>query len=70
MFFKKKQKEDDDAQFSQLDELVKSPSAEEGGDDPVAEGIRRALQRDDLTDEDRREFEAALKRLQEGKAPE
>jgi len=58
MFFRKRSKDvDDDAQFNKLDELVGGES------NPVADGIRRALQRDDLTDEDRAEFEAALKRL-------
>ena len=58
MFFRRRRKEEeDDSQFGKLDELV-------GGEaNPVADGIRRALQRDDLTDEDRAEFEAALKRL-------
>lgn len=61
MFFRRRQKvEDDDSQFGKLDELI-------GGDNnPVLDGIRRALQRDDLTDEDRAEFEAALKRLSQG----
>jgi hypothetical protein len=64
MFFRKRQKVDDEAQFGKLDELV-------GGDNnPVLDGIRRALQRDDLTDEDRAEFEAALKRLQPQNPPE
>jgi len=31
----------------------------------VAEGIRRALARDDLTPEDRQQFEDALERLRE-----
>jgi len=63
MFFRKRPKDvDDDAQFNKLDELVGSES------NPVADGIRRALQRDDLTDEDRAEFQAALKRLAEGDA--
>lgn len=58
MFFRRRQKEDeDDSQFGKLDELVGASA------NPVADGIRRALQRDDLTDEDRREFEAALQRL-------
>jgi hypothetical protein len=64
MFFKKKTNDDeDDAQFGELDQLVGQGKGEE---DTVAEGIRRALQRDDLTPEDRAEFEAALKRLNEG----
>jgi hypothetical protein len=64
MFFRKRPKdEDDEAQFNKLNELVGS-----GDQNPVAEGIRRALQRDDLTDEDRAEFEAALKRLTSGDA--
>jgi hypothetical protein len=58
MFFRKKPADDDDAQFGKLDELVGTTS-----DNPVADGIRRALQRPDLTPEDRREFEEALKRL-------
>ena len=63
MFFRRRPKEgDDEAQFNKLDELV-------GGDsNPVADGIRRALMRDDLTDEDRAEFEAALKRIASGEA--
>lgn len=64
MFFRKRSKdEDDEAQFNKLNELVGS-----GDRNPVADGIRRALQRDDLTDEDRVEFEAALKRLTSGDA--
>ena len=59
MFFRKKQKEDDDSQFGKLDELVGAAPPQ----DPVAEGIRRALERDDLSAEDRADFEAALKRL-------
>lgn len=65
MFFRKRPKSrdaDDDAQLNKLDELVGGES------NPVADGIRRALQRDDLTDEDRAEFEAALKRLTSGEA--
>lgn len=62
MFFRRRQKEDDDSQFGKLDELVSSES------NPVADGIRRALQRDDLTDEDRRDFEAALERLNQPEA--
>lgn len=61
MFFRKRQKDDQDVQFTELDELVGGADSQ----NPVADGIRRALQRDDLTDEDRAEFEAALKRLQE-----
>lgn len=60
MFFRRRPKDDDDSQFGKLDELVG------GGESPVADGIRRALQRDDLTDEDRAEFEAALKRITQG----
>jgi len=64
MFFRRRQKvEDDESQFGKLDELV-------GDSNPVLDGIRRALQRDDLTDEDRAEFEAALKRLQQPAAPQ
>ena len=64
MFFRKKRndEDDDDAQFGKLDEIV--------GDGPLADGIKRALQRDDLTPEDRREFEEALKRLEEPKDAE
>lgn len=63
MFFRKRQKDDEnDSQFGALDELVGSET------NPVLDGIRRALQRDDLTDEDRTEFEAALKRLSQGDA--
>jgi hypothetical protein len=58
MFFRKKTGNGgEDDSLGKLDEIV-------GGDqNPVADGIRRALQRDDLTPEDRREFEEALKRL-------
>jgi hypothetical protein len=66
MFFRKREKDDVDAQFGQLDELVGSSDSE----NPVADGIRRALERDDLTDEDRAEFEAALKRLQQQREPD
>lgn len=68
MFFRKRQKEDGDAQFGKLDELVGTGDSgdKEGSPNPVEDGIRRALQRDDLTDEDRAEFEAALKRLSQG----
>ena len=66
MFFRKRQKDEEDAQFGKLDELVGGPDSE----NPVADGIRRALERDDLTEEDRKEFQAALKRLQEQGAPE
>lgn len=69
MFFRKRQEGDGDAQFGKLDELVGTGDAD-GSPDPVEDGIRRALQRDDLTDEDRAEFEAALKRLQQQKTPE
>lgn len=63
MFFRRRQKEDEDeSQFGKLDELVSAES------NPVADGIRRALQRDDLSDEDRRDFEAALARLTQGEA--
>jgi hypothetical protein len=58
MFFRRRQKDDDDSQFGKLDELVGTAT-----ENPVADSIRRALQRDDLTPEDRSEFEAALKRL-------
>jgi hypothetical protein len=70
MFFRKRQKDDGDAQFGQLDELVGASGDADGSPNPVEDGIRRALQRDDLTDEDRAEFEAALKRLQQQKTPE
>jgi hypothetical protein len=61
MFFRRKKRDDEDeSQFSKLDELVASES------NPVADGIRRALQRDDLTPEDRAEFEAALQRITQG----
>jgi hypothetical protein len=60
MFFRRRQKDDDDSQFGQLDELFGGES------NPVADGIRRALQRDDLTPEDRAEFEAALQRITQG----
>lgn len=66
MFFRKRQKDDPDAQFGKLDELVGTGDEQ----NPVEDGIRRALQRDDLTDEDRAEFEAALKRLQQQNAPD
>ena len=70
MFFRKRQKDDGDAQFGELDELVGTGDPDDkGSQNPVEDGIRRALERDDLTDEDRAEFEAALKRLQ-GKAPD
>lgn len=66
MFFRKRQRDDQDAQFGKLDEVVGGSISQ----NPVADGIRRALERDDLTDEDRAEFEAALKRLQQQTAPE
>lgn len=68
MFFRKGQKDDGDGQFGKLDELVGTgtPDDADGSKNPVEDGIRRALQRDDLTDEDRAEFEAALKRLSQG----
>jgi hypothetical protein len=65
MFFRRRQKEDDDAQFGKLDELVGG-----GESNPVADGIRRALQREDLSPEDRADFEAALNRLNESGATE
>ena len=53
MFFKKRSAGDnDDDQFSEL-------FADQG----VADGIKRALQRPDLTPEDRKELEDALQRL-------
>lgn len=72
MFFRKRQKDDGDAQFSKLDELVGTGDTgdPDGSQNTVEDGIRRALQRDDLTDEDRAEFEAALKRLQQQNAPD
>ena len=61
MFFRRRRKEEEDeSQFGRLDELVSTESS------PVADGIRRALQRDDLSAEDRADFEAALKRLSQG----
>lgn len=64
MFFRRKRAEgDDDAQLGKLDEIV-------GDQNPLTEGIRRALERDDLTPEDRRELEAALKRIQDQKPPD
>jgi hypothetical protein len=66
MFFRKRQKDDGDAQFGKLDELVGSSDPQ----NPVEEGIRRALERDDLSDADRADFEAALKRLEQQNPPD
>ena len=64
MFFRSRKESDDDHQFKKLDEIV-------GGElNPVAEGIRRALERTDLTPEDRREFEEALERINNPPPPE
>ena len=60
MFFRKRQN-DEDAQLDDLDELLGST----GPQNPVVEGIQRALLRGDLTAQDRADFEAALKRLQQ-----
>ncbi len=65
MFFRKRQG-DEDAQLGELDELLSGT----GSQNPVVDGIRRALARDDLTAEDRADFEAALKRLQQQSTPE
>jgi hypothetical protein len=52
MFFRKKPKDDDDNELAGM--FV---------DEGVASGIKRALQRTDLTPEDRKDLEDALKRL-------
>ncbi|MBV8433015.1 MAG: hypothetical protein JO029_01900 [Candidatus Eremiobacteraeota bacterium] len=58
MFFWKKPK-DEETEFGELDSIVGS------GGGGIVDSIRHALQRDDLLPEDRRELEAALKRLSE-----
>ena len=67
MFFRKKRNEDDedDSQFGELDVLVVGRRQS-----PIADGIRdRALERDDITPEDRRELQAALKRIKDQAPP-
>lgn len=60
MFFRKRQS-DEDARLGELDEILGGT----GSHNAVVDGIRRALERDDLTDQDRADFEAALQRLQQ-----